>query len=210
MLVADDGKSADVQVSVVDLRLVGGGRVAALAEVELVIGGIGLNLRGVQLTPSGDGRAVVMPQYRAHDGRWRTAVFFPPFVVAALEARVLGYWSGVANAAAEAPAHEGAASVSCAVVDLRAITHPRIIAEAAIELVIDAVPILIEGVQLIYTLKHKKEQKATLRFPHYKAVDGTWRPIIDLPEETLTPIWQLFLDTCVEAGVLDEHQLEFS
>lgn len=207
MLVSSLGRQADVHVSVLALRKADSGRFAAFGDVELLIDGVSIGVRGLQVLTNRE--TVAMPQYRRADGRWQAALSLPQSVVAVLEASLTHYWGG-GRLPPQTGGKEGAALVTCALRDLRPLRHPRILAEATVVVTIDDVAIEIAGVQLVYTVKHRKEQKATLRFPHYKAADGSWQPVISLPHEVLTPIWELVLESCVEAGVLDDHHLEFT
>lgn len=207
MLQSNLGTQADVHVSILALHKAESRRFSAFGEVELLIDGVSIGVGGLQVLTSRE--TVAMPQYRRADGRWQSALVLPQSVIALLERSLAEYWRGV-TAMGEAAARDEAVVVTCTLRDLQPVHHPRILAEATVEIAIDGVAIEIAGVQLVYTVKHRKEQKATLRFPHYKAADGSWQPVVSLPHETLTPIWELILASCVEAGVLDDHHLEFT
>lgn len=208
MLISSPGVRADMQVAQFQLRALKGARFAAFAEAELLIGGVSVILRGLRVLTAQE--RLAMPQYRDIDGRWRTALALPAEVMSALEDGLTRYWAGETPSVDIPESDNDIAMVTCTIRDLRPQPHARVLAEATVEIGIAGYQLTIAGVQLVYTVKHGKDQKATLRFPHYKAVDGSWQPVIRLPAEMLTPLWQLFLDTCVEAGVLNEHQLEYS
>lgn len=76
----DSSMSETTQALVTVLSLVpvsGGGKLLALADVEVVIDGIQIVVHGVQVRGDGAGTEVTLPRYRAADGTWRAAVSLP-------------------------------------------------------------------------------------------------------------------------------------
>jgi len=59
------------------IPLNGGGRLLALADVELVLDGVALVLHGVQVRADGDGTEIRLPNYRSPSGEWMTAITLP-------------------------------------------------------------------------------------------------------------------------------------
>lgn len=76
--------TATVEFMVIDVAPVGGGWLLALANVELVVNGVVIELHGVQVNRCrhpqiGQGAtAVELPRYRAPDGTWKPAVTLRP------------------------------------------------------------------------------------------------------------------------------------
>lgn len=70
--------SAEVAVNVLALTPCrGAANLLALADVEIVIGGVVLVLHGVQLRSNGRGTEITLPRYRNPAGNWSAAVSLP-------------------------------------------------------------------------------------------------------------------------------------
>lgn len=70
--------SAEVAVSVLTLTPCrGAANLLALADVEIVIGGVALVLHGVQLRANGRKTEITLPRYRNPAGSWAAAVSLP-------------------------------------------------------------------------------------------------------------------------------------
>jgi stage V sporulation protein G len=65
------------RIAVVNLAPVQGGRLVALADVELLLDGVSIILHGVQVRADGAGTEVTLPKYRAADGSWHSAITLP-------------------------------------------------------------------------------------------------------------------------------------
>ena len=71
-------ESAQVAISVLALTPCrGAANLLALADVELVIGGIALVLHGVQLRAGAQGTEITLPRYRNPAGDWAVAISLP-------------------------------------------------------------------------------------------------------------------------------------
>ena len=55
----------------------GAGRLHALADVSLEIGGIEILIHGIQVRATADHTEVLLPTYRDHSGAWMTAITLP-------------------------------------------------------------------------------------------------------------------------------------
>jgi hypothetical protein len=71
-------------------RIAGGGKLAALANVEVDIGGVVIGLQGCQVRRDAAGAlSVVAPMFRSSDGVWRSAVVLPDSLRDALGSEIL-------------------------------------------------------------------------------------------------------------------------
>ena len=75
--------TALVEVTVGDIRVIGQGRVLALASAELAVDGVSFALHGIQVIRTKDvatGESAIgvdLPRYRDPAGSWRTAIDLP-------------------------------------------------------------------------------------------------------------------------------------
>ena len=66
--------------------------VFALVDVEMLVGGVGLWIRGIQARHlAGGGTSIYLPTYRTPTGSWRAALELPPELVDALSQAVLDH-----------------------------------------------------------------------------------------------------------------------
>jgi hypothetical protein len=73
-------------------RIAGGGKLAALANVEIDIGGVVIGLQGCQVRRDAAGAlTVTAPMFRSGDGAWRSAVVLPDALRDALGREVLDH-----------------------------------------------------------------------------------------------------------------------
>jgi stage V sporulation protein G len=70
-------ETSTATINVLNITPVHAGRLLALADVELLIDGVSVILRGVQVRADASKTEITLPNYRAPDGSWRTAVTLP-------------------------------------------------------------------------------------------------------------------------------------
>ena len=66
-----------VTISVLQVTAIHAGRVLALADVELILDGVSIVIHGVQVRADAAKTEITLPNYRAPDGSWKTAVTLP-------------------------------------------------------------------------------------------------------------------------------------
>ncbi|CAA7614174.1 hypothetical protein [Magnetospirillum sp. SS-4] len=85
-------------ISVQKITAIHAGRVLALADVGLILDGVSLVIHGVQVRADASKTEITLPNYRAPDGSWKTAVTLPDevrgpradaMIAAAMEAGLL-------------------------------------------------------------------------------------------------------------------------
>ena len=64
-------------ISVLAINRASGGRLLALADVEIVLDGIPIVIHGVQVRADANGSEVSLPKYRGGSGEWRAAISLP-------------------------------------------------------------------------------------------------------------------------------------
>ncbi len=74
---AADMETSTATISVIQVTAIHAGRVLALADVELILDGVSLVIHGVQVRADAAKTEITLPNYRAPDGSWRTAVTLP-------------------------------------------------------------------------------------------------------------------------------------
>ena len=72
-----DSPTIQAHIAVLRLAPAQGGRLVALADVELLLDGVSIVLHGVQVRADGAGTEVTLPKYRAVDGSWHSAITLP-------------------------------------------------------------------------------------------------------------------------------------
>ncbi len=70
-------ETSTATITVLTITPVHAGRLLALADVELLIDGVSVILHGIQVRADGSKTEITLPNYRAPDGSWRTAVTLP-------------------------------------------------------------------------------------------------------------------------------------
>lgn len=96
------------------------------------------------------------------------------------------------------------AAVTCRVLEVQPQQLGKLIALAAVEIVIDGIPLVIHGVQVART--RAGEREATLvTLPNYRGADGRWKAAITLPDELREPIADVVLAQCLDMGLLREQ-----
>ena len=70
-------ETSTATISVLQVTAIHAGRVLALADVELILDGVSLVIHGVQVRADASKTEITLPNYRAPDGSWRTAVTLP-------------------------------------------------------------------------------------------------------------------------------------
>ncbi|OAN50592.1 hypothetical protein A6A04_17995 [Paramagnetospirillum marisnigri] len=70
-------ETSTATITVLTITPVHAGRLLALADVELVIDGVSIVIHGIQVRADGSKTEITLPNYRAPDGSWRTAVTLP-------------------------------------------------------------------------------------------------------------------------------------
>ena len=74
---AAEMETSTATISVLQVTAIHAGRVLALADVELILDGVSLVIHGVQVRADASKTEITLPNYRAPDGSWRTAVTLP-------------------------------------------------------------------------------------------------------------------------------------
>lgn len=74
---SDGADQATATISVIGLTPVRAGRLAALADVALILDGVELIIHGVQVRADDGSAAVTLPTYRGQDGQWKPAITLP-------------------------------------------------------------------------------------------------------------------------------------
>lgn len=94
------------------------------------------------------------------------------------------------------------ALVTVTVLDVQAVQKGQIIALAAVEIELDGVAFVVNGLQVIRTREPASDREATgVALPRYRAPDGSWKPAIDLPVELREPITTAILEQCCDKGI---------
>jgi hypothetical protein len=100
-------KDSEMEMMAVEYTVLGlapvrdAGRLIALANVEIAIGGVAIVLQGVQLIRDAAGNVSVQaPRFRDGAGVWRSAVILPDSLRDALGDEVLAAWRATAAVAA--------------------------------------------------------------------------------------------------------------
>jgi hypothetical protein len=101
-IAADHIETAAVRVTVLGLNLVHGGRLLALAAVEIDIEGIVIGLDGVRVVQLGPHRLGVEPPAWRAGAQSRPAVILPPELTSAIAGAVLDLYQSARDAAAKA------------------------------------------------------------------------------------------------------------
>jgi stage V sporulation protein G len=70
-------ETSTATISVLQVTPIHAGRVLALADVELILDGVSLVIHGVQVRADASKTEITLPNYRAPDGSWKTAVTLP-------------------------------------------------------------------------------------------------------------------------------------
>jgi stage V sporulation protein G len=70
-------ETSTATISVLQVTPIHAGRVLALADVELMLDGVSLIIHGVQVRADASKTEITLPNYRAPDGSWKTAVTLP-------------------------------------------------------------------------------------------------------------------------------------
>jgi stage V sporulation protein G len=70
-------ETSTATISVLQVTAIHAGRVLALADVELILDGVSLVIHGVQVRADASKTEITLPNYRAPDGSWKTAVTLP-------------------------------------------------------------------------------------------------------------------------------------
>ena len=70
-------ETSTATISVQKITAIHAGRVLALADVELILDGVSLVIHGVQVRADACKTEITLPNYRAPDGSWKTAVTLP-------------------------------------------------------------------------------------------------------------------------------------
>jgi stage V sporulation protein G len=91
--------------------------------------------------------------------------------------------------------------ITATVLDVQPVPKGRLLALASVELVLDGVPLVLYGVQVI-RLKHPLTGKEAtgVELPRYRAPDGSWRQAVELPPELRRPLGDAVLEQCCLIG----------
>ena len=88
------------------------------------------------------------------------------------------------------------------VLDVQAVRKGQIIALAAVEIELDGIAFIVNGLQVIRTREPASGREATgVALPRYRAPDGEWKPAIELPDELREPVTAAILDHCCDRGI---------
>ncbi len=96
------------------------------------------------------------------------------------------------------------AIINCTVLEIRPWRQGRIVALARIELDIEGVCLVLDGVQIYrYRLPGDAREIAGVRPPRFRAPDGNWRETVALPPEVERALTDVVLLRCRELGIAD-------
>ena len=107
------------------------------------------------------------------------------------------------------------ASITIEVIALRpsAAKTGRIIGFADLQIGFDGVEFVVHGVRISRTQDDHGREATKVELPKYRDERGNWTPAISLPKELRTPMAQVVLDACLDAGLcrrveeaLDHHR----
>jgi stage V sporulation protein G len=99
------------------------------------------------------------------------------------------------------------ALITVTVLDVQAVRKGQIIALAAVEIELDGVAFIVNGLQVIRTKEPASGREATgVALPRYRAPDGEWKPAIELPDELREPITTAILEQCCDRGITSRLQ----
>ena len=97
---------------------------------------------------------------------------------------------------------ENFTTVRCTVVDVKPVNKGRLLALAKVEIDIDGIMVMVDGVQIVRIPANGHRQEMTgVDVPRYRAPDGTWKQAITLPDELDGPLGDAVLDRCCELGI---------
>ncbi len=92
------------------------------------------------------------------------------------------------------------ASITIEVIALRPVRAGRIIAFVDVRIALDGVEFVIHGLQ-ISRAKDAGKEATKVELPTYRDERGNWTAAISLPDELRTPMAQVVLDACLDAGL---------
>ncbi|WP_191057985.1 hypothetical protein [Geminicoccus harenae] len=97
--------------------------------------------------------------------------------------------------------------ITATVLDVQPMPKGRLLALASVELVLDGVPLVLHGVQVI-RLKHPVtgEEATGVDLPRYRAPDGSWRQAVELPPELRRPLGDAVLEQCCALGITQRNR----
>lgn len=70
--------TATVSFAIIRLTPVCKGKLAALADVEVIHDGVSMTICGIQVIAGSNGTKITLPTYRDASGQWRPAIRMPP------------------------------------------------------------------------------------------------------------------------------------
>lgn len=94
------------------------------------------------------------------------------------------------------------ALVRCTVLEVQPVNAGRILALASVEVEIDGVVFVVEGVQVVRVPATRDQPERTgVDLPRYRNRQGAWRPTLKMPEEVRQPLGDAILERCCEMGI---------
>ena len=96
------------------------------------------------------------------------------------------------------------AIVNCTVLEIRPVRQGRLVALATVEIDVDGVVFIVEGVQIFkFRMQGDRRELVGVGPPCYRAPDGTWRKAIRLPPEVEAALGEAVMQRCNELGIAD-------
>lgn len=94
--------------------------------------------------------------------------------------------------------------VQCTVLDIRKVEKGRLIALASVEIDVDGVVFVIEGVRVFrYRMPGNAQDFAGVGAPQFRDATGDWRSAVTLPPEIETAFCDAVMRRCKELGIAD-------
>jgi hypothetical protein len=101
------------------------------------------------------------------------------------------------------------ALITVTVLDVQAVQKGQVIALAAVEIELDGVAFIINGLQVIRTKEPSQQPRGYGRGPAALPRTGwEWKPAIKLPDELREPITAAILEQCCDRGIVSEVPTE--
>lgn len=94
------------------------------------------------------------------------------------------------------------ALVRCTVREIHPVSAGRLLALATVEVEIEGVVLVVEGVQVLrFPATRDEPERTGVDLPRYRDRHGVWRPALKVPEEIRQPLGDAILERCCEMGI---------
>jgi hypothetical protein len=103
----------------------------------------------------------------------------------------------MAGASPDETQHHPSSAISITVLSVKPVKLGRIFAFASVEIDIDGVPIVVDGIRAMRAIP----SGARVDLPTFRDEGGIWRRAITLPDEVSSAIGRVVLDELVERGL---------